>query len=81
MSPEAISAHEDPGGEVEVIQTAQSAASLILSADELVTLDNALNDVLHGIHVDEFQTRIGISRDAARLLLREVGDVLPLVGG
>ena len=43
-----------------------SLPNVELSHDELVTLSNALNEVLHGpdaIEEWEFQTRIGASRD------------------
>ena len=45
-----------------------SLACLELSHDELVTLANALNEVLHGFEVNEFGSRIGVPREEASLL-------------
>ena len=41
-----------------------------LSRDELITINNALNEVCNGIHLEgEFSTRIGCSLEEARALL------------
>jgi hypothetical protein len=47
-------------------------ATLELSSDELRILNNALNEVLNGIVVPEFDTRMGASR-------AEVGTLLGLL--
>jgi hypothetical protein len=49
---------------------------LEVSQDELVMLNNALNEVLHGIDIPEFHARIGAERDAAEKLLAEVGRIV-----
>ncbi len=48
---------------------------LAFTHDELVIINNALNEVCNGqsFEDDEFQTRIGYSRDTARKLLAKVG--------
>jgi hypothetical protein len=50
------------------------------TADELLLLNNALNEVCNGISLDddEFQTRLGVDRKTARKLLAKLGS---LVGG
>ena len=46
--------------------------------DELVVLNNALNEVCHGLSFDEdeFQTRIGYSRAMAQNLLKKIAKAL-----
>ena len=46
--------------------------------DELVVINNALNEVCHGLSFDddEFQTRIGYSRAMAQNLLRKIAKAL-----
>ncbi|HTK76240.1 MAG TPA: hypothetical protein VL371_13335 [Gemmataceae bacterium] len=46
--------------------------------EELVILNNALNEVCHGVSFgdDEFQTRIGYPRDKAQHLLKKIARVL-----
>ncbi len=52
------------------------------SESELVLLNNALNEVCNGIHIDdpEFATRIGASRSEAQRLLRVIGGALRGIG-
>jgi len=46
--------------------------------DELVVINNALNEVCHGVSFDddEFQTRIGYSRAVAQNVLMKVAKAL-----
>jgi hypothetical protein len=46
--------------------------------DELVVINNALNEVCHGLSFDddEFQTRIGHSRAMAQTLLKKIAKAL-----
>ncbi len=48
------------------------------SADELVLLNNALNEVCNGIAWDDdaFQTRLGVDRKTALRLLAKVGGLV-----
>ena len=45
---------------------------------ELILLNNALNEVCHGIDIDEeeFPTRLGGSRKEAQALLQRIGQLL-----
>ncbi len=43
------------------------------SQDELRVINNALNEVCHGIDVPEFQTRMGLTIEEARDLLDKIG--------
>jgi hypothetical protein len=51
---------------------------LAFTHDELVIVNNALNEVCHGVSFDddEFQTRIGYSRAVAQTLLKKVAKAL-----
>jgi hypothetical protein len=53
-----------------------SDIELRMNQDELVILNNALNEVCHGFEVDEFETRIGSSREQASVLLQAIGQLL-----
>lgn len=44
--------------------------------DELMIINNALNEVLNGIDLFEFETRIGESRGRVEMLLKDVGTLL-----
>ena len=46
-------------------------ATVKLSGKEAIILNNALNEILHGIDVSEFQTRIGYDREDAEGLLEQ----------
>jgi hypothetical protein len=51
----------------------QSAATVELSRDEIATINNALNEVCNGIHLEgEFATRMGCTVEEARELLETV---------
>jgi len=50
------------------------------TADELLIINNALNEVCNGIDVEEFGTRIGASTDEVRSLLASVGNVIETSG-
>jgi hypothetical protein len=50
-----------------------SIALVELNLDEINTLNNALNEVCNGIHLEgEFDTRMGCTIEEARLLLAEL---------
>jgi hypothetical protein len=46
--------------------------------DELVIINNALNEVCHGVQFDddEFETRIGYARSTAQRLLKRIAKLL-----
>lgn len=45
-----------------------------IDKDELLLINNAINEVCNGIHIDEweFETRLGVSREQGRALLAEI---------
>lgn len=52
------------------------SVSMQLTEAELILVNNTLNEVLNGIKITEFQTRLGLSREAAQKLLNEIGSLL-----
>jgi hypothetical protein len=65
---------------VEVLEIKKDQVRLSLAAGELVLLSNALNEALHGIHVPEFDTRLGSNPENARKLLASLTMVLDKMG-
>lgn len=61
---------------MKVNQTSKGSASVSFTEAELVLLNNALNEVLHGIGTSEFDTRLGASRPDADELLHQIGSLL-----
>jgi hypothetical protein len=57
---------------MELIDASAAATVVEITADEINTLQNALNEILQGpeaIEEWEFQTRVGVTREEARELL------------
>lgn len=52
------------------------SASVSLTEAEIILLNNVLNEVLHGIGIPEFATRLGTMPEEARSLLAEFGTLL-----
>jgi hypothetical protein len=61
---------------VHVIQTGENSASVLFAEAELVLINNALNEVLTGLNLPEFETRLGASRQEAEELLHRVSLIL-----
>jgi hypothetical protein len=58
---------------VKIKSSNEKSATVELTTDELHVLNNALNEVCNGIHLeDEFSTRMGCSLEEARELLKEI---------
>ena len=55
----------------------RTSVNVELSSDELLLVNNALNEVCNGVselsNENEFATRLGVSRDDARVLLANIG--------
>jgi hypothetical protein len=50
-----------------------------LTLDELGTINNALNEVCNGLHLEgEFSTRMGCSLEEARALLAKISRIIKL---
>ena len=59
-----------------LLRAGREQADVRLSLNELCLINNALNEVCHGIDVPEFDTRLGASRDQTRALLDQIGAVI-----
>jgi hypothetical protein len=57
------------------------SAEVFLSEEELLAMTNALNEVCNALEVPEFSTRIGLDRNAALQLLREMSDLCDKIAG
>ncbi len=56
----------------QVIESNPDAVTVTLTRDELMIINNALNEVCHGIDLDhdgEFASRVGATRSEAQTLL------------
>ena len=61
---------------MKILNVADQAASLELDRNELITINNALNEILNGIDLEaEFETRVGTSREKARALLKAISSL------
>jgi hypothetical protein len=61
---------------VKIDQIANRSASVSFTEAELILINNALNELLHGLDVPEFVTRLGATRQEAKELLHQIGLVL-----
>jgi hypothetical protein len=61
---------------VEVHDLNEKSVRLSLSAGELVLLNNALNEIVNGIDLERFDTRLGASREEAQKLLAQFSMLL-----
>ncbi len=61
---------------MELIDKNHDGASLRLTMNELIILNNALNETLNGIDPVEFGTRIGVEIEEADRLLKAFGLIL-----
>jgi len=62
---------------MEFIEQKPNGALVLLSKDELGTINNALNEVCNGIAIEEweFGTRLGCTLLEAQDLLRKIGSI------
>jgi hypothetical protein len=49
---------------------------LMMTRDELMLLKSALNEVLNGIDVPEFETRLGATHDEAYAVMQQIRRIL-----
>lgn len=65
---------------MKIVSYARSSVEIALTTTELVTINNALNEVCNGVHEldddSEFATRLGVSRSDALSLLAAVSGLI-----
>ena len=57
----------------------KNQADVRLTLAELLIVNNALNEVCHGIDLPDFDTRMGTSLENAKALLKQVGAAIAQV--
>jgi len=60
--------------QIELVEKNQ--ALVRFSTGELLILNNALNEVCHGLNIVEFQTRLGTELGKIRELLSQIGKLI-----
>ena len=63
-------------GSMKIQHIEANRALVRLSNDELLILNNALNEVCHGLDLVEFSTRIGAELEDVQELLSQIGKVI-----
>lgn len=62
------------------MQSIEANEALVrLSNDELMILNNALNEVCHGLDLIEFSTRMGAELEDVQELLSQIGKVIDAI--
>lgn len=61
---------------MEIVDRGLRTAVLRVTDDELVLLNNALNEIVNGLDIDEFATRVGSSRGEAETLRAQIHELL-----
>lgn len=61
---------------MKILQTTSQTTSIEFSAHELLIVNNALNEICHGIDLGEFDTRIGASLNETKALLNSIGEAI-----
>jgi len=66
---------------MELISADERAATVRVTPAELRIIGQALNEIANGVHLyeEEFQTRMGSTRDEVREVLRQTGQVFDSV--
>jgi hypothetical protein len=54
----------------------RGAANVELSRDELEILNNALNEVCHGLDIEEFSIRMGAEKPEVLRLLHRISEIM-----
>jgi hypothetical protein len=63
-------------GSMKIQHIEANKALVRLSNDELLILNNALNEVCHGLDLVEFSTRMGAELEDVQELLSQIGKVI-----
>lgn len=61
---------------MEISRFASGTYILKATAQEMLLLNNALNEICNGVDIPQFETRVGVSREFAEELLQQVGGSL-----
>jgi hypothetical protein len=61
---------------MEVIKIDAEKATIKFTLDDLLNLNQALNEICHGLRVPNFELKIGVSKEEAKRLLMAVQTLL-----
>lgn len=61
---------------MKVIEKNENGITIILSNNEIIIVNNALNEIINGIEITEFETRIGFSEEIVKELLDNIKKIL-----
>lgn len=64
---------------MQTLATHSDSLDIRLSLEELVAINNALNEVTNALDIEEFETRMGVSRDVALELLKQIHRAIGLI--
>jgi hypothetical protein len=57
---------------MEIIESTNDKTMVSLSSTELVIMNNALNEICHGVEIPQFETRIGYTLPEVEELLNQI---------
>lgn len=63
-----------------LISVNPSSAQLEMSEQDLIVIANALNEVINGIDLFEFDTRISVHRPVVKAMQAEIGQIVGAIG-
>lgn len=58
---------------MKILNVSEQHLEISIDQEELLILNSALNEIVNGLALFEFETRIGASRNRAAKLLEEIG--------
>jgi hypothetical protein len=61
---------------MKVLSADKESSSVVITHREALLLKNALNEVCNALGIQDFQTRLGITRDEARAVLKQFSALL-----
>ncbi|GAA3472098.1 hypothetical protein [Nonomuraea roseola] len=66
---------------MEIIRATSDVITANLGPDDALAINNALNEICNGVHLDEwdFQTRMGVDREQARKVLHAIGAAIDVM--
>ena len=61
---------------MQIQQVEKETATIHVSKEELVILNNVLNEVCNGLYLNEFSMRVGTPRENVKDLLAQIGKII-----
>jgi hypothetical protein len=64
---------------LEIKQYSSRSSLVSLTRDDLVIFNNALNEALNGVSIEEFETRMGYTKEEVEERLETISNLLELM--